>query len=93
MALKILSEPSRAAADPDATLRALREAIAAAIPDARVEVLAGNPGHFEIRVVSQTFEKRSRVQQQQLVYAAITPLMRGDEAPVHAIDRLQTELP
>ena len=93
MALKILSEPSRNAVDSDATLRALREAIEAAIPDARVEIRAGSPGHFEIHVVAQAFENRSRVQQQQLVYAAITPLMRGDAAPVHAIDRLQTELP
>jgi acid stress-induced BolA-like protein IbaG/YrbA len=30
------------------------------------------------------------VQQQQMVYAAIAGLMRGDNAPVHAVDRLQT---
>jgi hypothetical protein len=33
------------------------------------------------------------VRQQQLVYGAIAHLMKGDAAPVHAIDRLQTELP
>jgi stress-induced morphogen len=33
------------------------------------------------------------VQQHQLVYRAITPLMTGDAAPVHAIDRLQTKAP
>lgn len=93
MALKILSEPSRAAADSDATLLSLRKAIEEAIPEARVEVSAGSPGHFEIRVVSRAFESRSRLQQQQLVYAAISPLMRGEAAPVHAIDHLQTELP
>ena len=93
MALKILSEPSRAAADPDTTLHTLRESIEAAIPKARVEVRGGSPGHFEIRVVSQAFEGLNRVRQQQLVYAAIKHLMQGDAAPVHAIDRLQTELP
>ena len=93
MALKILGEPSRTAADSDAILTALREAIEQAIPEARVDVRAGSPGHFEIRVVSTAFETRNRVQQQQLVYGAIAPLMRGDGAPVHAIDRLQTEVP
>jgi hypothetical protein len=33
------------------------------------------------------------VVQQQRVYAAIAHLMKGDAAPVHAIDRLLTELP
>lgn len=93
MALKILSEPSRPAADPDAMLQTLRDAIEAAIPESRAEVRAGSPGHFEIRVVSQDFEGLNRVRQQQLVYAAIKHLMQGDAAPVHAIDRLQTELP
>ena len=92
MALKILSEPSRSG-DPDATLETLRESIRQAIPDGQVEVRACSPGHFEIRVVSQAFEGRNRVQQQQLVYAAIAPMMRGEAAPVHAIDHLLTEVP
>jgi len=33
------------------------------------------------------------VQQHQLVYGAIAPLMAGDAPPVHAIDRLQTKAP
>jgi acid stress-induced BolA-like protein IbaG/YrbA len=41
-------------------------------------------------VVSDAFEGKSRVRQQQMVYAAITPLMTGDAPPVHAIDRLET---
>jgi stress-induced morphogen len=40
--------------------------------------------------VSDAFAGKSLVQQQQLVYAAITPLMSGDAPPVHAIDRLRT---
>ncbi len=92
MALRILSEPSRTK-DVDAIARDLERAISEAIPEARVEVTAASPGHFEIRVVSGAFEDKGRVQQQQLVYGAIAHLMSGDEAPVHAIDRLRTELP
>jgi hypothetical protein len=33
------------------------------------------------------------VKQQQLVYGAIAPLLRGDDAPVHAIDRMVTRTP
>ena len=75
---------------PDDICAALREAIASAIPDAQVEAVPGSPGHFELRVVSTTFDGQSMVQQQQRVYGAIKDLMHGDAAPVHAIDRLQT---
>ena len=68
----------------------LRQAILSAIPDAKVEVVPGTPGHFELRVASPTFDGQTTVQQHQRVYAAIKELMRGDDAPVHAIDRLQT---
>ncbi len=71
----------------------LRRAIEARLPGARVQVTSGSPGHFEIRVVSEAFAGKGRVQQQQLVYAAITHLMSGDMAPVHAIDRMETLLP
>jgi stress-induced morphogen len=92
MALQIGSSPS-SAPDGEATARDLRDRITEAYPDASVEVNALSPGHFEIRVVSSRFEGLSRVKQQQGVYAAIAPLLKGDAAPVHAIDRLQTELP
>ena len=89
MALRILSSPS---ASQDLAER-LRACIAEALPDAQVEVAAESPGHFSVRVVSASFEGESRVRQQQRVYAAIAHLMEGDDAPVHAIDRLQTALP
>lgn len=89
MALRILGSPS-AARD---LCEEIRSAIAAAIPDAQIEVDAAGPGHFAIRVVSAGFAGKSRVGRQQLVYGAIAHLMQGDAAPVHAIDRLQTELP
>ena len=71
----------------------LRRAIEARLPGARVQVGSGSPGHFEIRVVSDAFAGKTRVQQQQLVYGAIAHLMSGDSAPVHAIDRMETLLP
>lgn len=89
MALQIQSAPGR----PGDTARKISQAIAEALPDAEIEVHDRSPGHFEIRVVTAAFEGLSRVRQQQLVYGAIAHLMKGDAAPVHAIDRLQTELP
>lgn len=89
MALRILSSPS-ASRD---LCEELRRAIAGALPDARIEVEPASPGHFAIRVISTAFAGKSRVRQQQLVYGAIAHLMQGDAAPVHAIDRLLTELP
>ena len=89
MALQILN----AGPDPSEIAGKIRQVIAAAIEGAEVEVVARGPGHFEVRVVSQAFEGRSRVQQHQLVYGAITPLMSGPQAPVHAIDRLECRTP
>jgi acid stress-induced BolA-like protein IbaG/YrbA len=87
MALRILSSPS----EPDETADDLKRCIETALSGAEVVVTPVSPGHFEIRVTSEVFAGKNRVQQQQLVYAAIAHLMKGDPAPVHAIDRLQTE--
>ena len=89
MALQIIN----AGPDPEPILARLREAIEGALPGAAVEVGCGSPGHFEIRVSSEAFAGRSTVQQHQLVYAAITDLMTGDDAPVHAVDRLECRAP
>lgn len=71
----------------------IRTAILEALPGASVDVQAGSPGHYRISVVSEAFRGKSVVQQQQMVYAAIAHLMRGEAAPVHAVDRLQTSVP
>ena len=71
----------------------LRRAIEAALPGAEVSVMSGSPGHFSVAVISAAFAGKSRVQQQQMVYGAIGSFMRGDDAPVHAIDELRTETP
>lgn len=86
MALKILG-----AAD-DVPER-IEAAIKTALPDAQVQVNAGGAAHYELAVTSAAFVGKSMVQQHQLVYRAITPLMAGDAPPVHAIDRLVTRVP
>lgn len=86
MALKIIGAA-------DGVVEEMHDAILASIPDADVEVKPTGPGHFEIRVVAETFRDKNRVRQHQLVYQAIAPLMAGDAPPVHAIDRLETAIP
>ena len=89
MALQILN----AGPEPSEIVGKLREAISDSLPEAQIEVRSAGSGHFEICVVSAAFEGKSRVQQHQLVYAAITDLMSGPQAPVHAIDRLECRAP
>ncbi|HKK53851.1 MAG TPA: BolA/IbaG family iron-sulfur metabolism protein [Myxococcota bacterium] len=89
MALQIIN----AGPEPEEVAGRIREAIEAALPDARIEVLPRGPGHFELTVTDAGFEGLSRVKQQQRVYAAITELMSGPNAPVHAIDRLECRVP
>ena len=67
-------------------------AIAEAIPGAEINV-SGGGGHFEIHVVSEQFSGKRIVQKQRLVYSAIRHLMGGDNAPVHALDRMVCEVP
>lgn len=71
---------------------AIREAIVAAIADADV-IVQGGGGHYTIEVTSRAFAGQSRVAQQRLVYAAIAHLMRGDLAPIHAVDSLRINIP
>lgn len=77
---------------PGEVIERIREAIEGAIPGADVEV-SGSGGHFEIRVVSASFEGQGTLARHRRVYAAVTPLMSGEGAPVHAIDRLETVVP
>jgi acid stress-induced BolA-like protein IbaG/YrbA len=89
MALQILN----AGPDPEQIVEQLRSAIAEALPGAEIDVRAASPGHFEIQVTSEQFEGKPKVRQHQLVYGAITELMSGDAAPVHAVDRLECRTP
>ncbi|MFM9884565.1 MAG: BolA/IbaG family iron-sulfur metabolism protein [Burkholderiales bacterium] len=71
---------------------ALREAIERQIPDARADVNGGG-GHFNIEVTSPVFAGKNMLQSQRMVYSAIADLMKGDRAPVHAVDSLKTRTP
>lgn len=68
---------------------AIRTAIEQAIPDAMV-IVGGSGGHFTIEVVSPVFEGKNMLQSQRLVLGAIAHLMKGERAPVHAVDSLRT---
>ena len=87
MTIQILSTPS------DQAEKLLKEAIEQAIAGAEVEVTAGGAGHFEIRVKAAEFAGQSPVTQQRSVYAAISHLMKGETAPVHAIDKMEILVP
>ncbi|EFH13157.1 MULTISPECIES: BolA family protein [Roseomonas] len=73
---------------PAAEIEAL---IKAALPDAQVTIedLAGDGDHYAATVVSEAFRGRSRVQQHQMVYAALQGRMGG---ALHAL-ALQTSAP
>ena len=62
-----------------------------ALPDAQIEIrdLAGDGDHYAANIVSAAFKGKSRVQQHQLVYAALKGRMGGE---LHAL-ALQTSPP
>lgn len=65
--------------------------IKAALPDAVVEIrdLAGDGDHYAATVSSAAFKGKSRVQQHQMVYAALQGNMGGQ---LHAL-ALTTQIP
>jgi stress-induced morphogen len=65
--------------------------IKAALPDATITIedLAGDGDHYAATVVSAAFTGKSRVQQHQIVYAALRGRMGGE---LHAL-ALQTSAP
>jgi len=73
-------------------IEALRENIEKQIPNSHAKV-NGEGGHFEIEVTSPAFAGKSMLESQRMVYSAIADLMKGDKAPVHAVDSLKTLTP
>lgn len=69
----------------------LETMIKEAIPDANVTIddLRGDGDHYSAQVVSPAFKGKSRVQQHQMIYAALKGKMGGD---LHAL-ALQTSAP
>jgi stress-induced morphogen len=59
--------------------REIERMIKEALPDATVEIrdLAGDGDHYAATVVSSAFKGKTRVQQHQLVYAALKGNMGG----------------
>jgi acid stress-induced BolA-like protein IbaG/YrbA len=73
---------------PDAIERAVKEKMADAVVSVR-----GGGGHYEIDVVSQVFAGKSTLEKHRLVLTSIAHLMQGNEAPVHAVDSIRTNVP
>ena len=73
------------------TVGDIESLIREAFPDARVTVedLAGDGDHYAATVVTEAFRGRSRVQQHQMVYAALRGRVGGE---LHAL-ALQTSAP
>ncbi|HZP21026.1 MAG TPA: BolA family transcriptional regulator [Bauldia sp.] len=71
--------------------REIETLIKSALPDAKVVIrdLAGDGDHYAAEVVSESFRGKSRVQQHQMVYAALGGSMGG---ALHAL-ALQTSAP
>ena len=69
----------------------IAQLIKEALPDAQVTIedLAGDGDHYAATVVSEAFRGKSRVQQHQIVYAALRGRMGGE---LHAL-ALQTSAP
>ena len=69
----------------------LQDMIVESIPDAqvRIEDLRGDGDHYAAYIVSKAFEGKSRVQQHQMVYAALKGKMGGE---LHAL-AIQTSTP
>ena len=73
-------------------VEAIKSAIEGKVPDAKAEVTGGG-GHYSIVVTSPVFAGKGMLESQRLVYGAIAHLMKGDMAPVHAVDSLKTRTP
>ena len=72
-------------------LKEIEKYIKEAMPDAEIKIedLRGDGNHYSCQVISKEFKGKSRVQQHQMVYAALKGRM-GNE--LHAL-ALQTSIP
>ena len=72
----------------------IEKLIRAGFPDAEIEIrdLAGDGNHYAASVIDESFRGKSRVQQHQMVYAALQGKMDGPAGELHAL-ALQTGAP
>ena len=70
----------------------IKQAIETTIPCSEAEV-SGQKGHYIIRVVSREFEGKRTLEKQRMVFGAIQPWISGSNAPIHAVDHLETVVP
>ena len=56
-------------------------------------LVTGGSGHYTIEVTSVAFAGKNKIQRQRMVYKAIWELMKGDQAPLHAVDKMTCLLP
>lgn len=73
-------------------LQTIHDAIQTAIPDGEI-IVTGGGGHFQIKVTSSVFAGKRLLQQHRLVLSSIAHLMKGDDAPVHAVDSIECIIP
>ncbi len=61
--------------------------IKASFPNAKIEIrdLAGDNNQFAATVVDESFRGKNRVQQQRMVNAALSEILDGPTAPLHAL--------
>lgn len=66
----------------------------AAFPDATIEIndLAGDGNHYAARIVAEAFRGKNRVQQTRMVNAALADILKGSDAPLHAL-AIETAIP
>ncbi len=67
----------------------VRGLIEEAIPGSSAKV-SGGGGHYTIEVTAAAFAGKPILEQQRMVYRIITDLMKGADAPIHAVDKLTT---
>lgn len=75
------------------TTQQIVSAIERDLAEAKASAREASSGHFEIEVLWAGFANKSELEKQRSVLRAIKPLMSGDAAPVHAVDRLVTKIP
>lgn len=67
--------------EPEALIRCIETELEGVV-HVDVRDLTGTKDHYQATVVAKAFEGKNRVEQHQLVYAALGDLMKG---PVHAL--------